>query len=84
VASEVESETVWLVAKEQSKYWKNINVKACEPKEGLFNGSIRWILKAQALSLDFEEFAFAVPGAFSATTYHANSLKNLDRASQGT
>jgi histone deacetylase 6 len=36
VASEVESETVWLVAKEQSKYWKNINIKACEPKEGLF------------------------------------------------
>jgi histone deacetylase 6 len=36
VASEVESETVWLVAKEQSKYWKNINTKACEPKEGLF------------------------------------------------
>jgi histone deacetylase 6 len=35
VASEVESETVWLVAKEQSKYWKNINIKACEPKEGL-------------------------------------------------
>ncbi|KAI9437713.1 histone deacetylase complex protein [Lactarius indigo] len=33
VASEVEAETVWLVAKEQSKYWKNINIKACEPKE---------------------------------------------------
>src|SRR5712671_973101 len=35
VASEVESETVWLVAKEQSKYWQYINIKACEPKEGL-------------------------------------------------
>jgi histone deacetylase 6 len=34
VASEVEAETVWLVAKEQSKYWKNINAKACQPKEG--------------------------------------------------
>ncbi|KAI0259417.1 histone deacetylase complex protein [Gloeopeniophorella convolvens] len=33
VASEVESETVWLVAREQSKYWKNINVAACEPRE---------------------------------------------------
>ncbi|KAI0296561.1 histone deacetylase clr3 [Multifurca ochricompacta] len=33
VASEVEALTVWLVAKEQSKYWKNINIKACEPKE---------------------------------------------------
>src|SRR5712671_5816353 len=35
VASEVESETVWLVAMEQSKYWQYINIKACEPKEGL-------------------------------------------------
>jgi histone deacetylase 6 len=36
VSSEVEAETVWLVAKEQSKYWKNINIKACEPKEGSY------------------------------------------------
>jgi histone deacetylase 6 len=35
VASEVEAETVWLVAKEQSKYWKSINIRACEPSEGL-------------------------------------------------
>ena len=35
VASEVEAETVWLVAKEQSKYWKSINIKGCEPSEGL-------------------------------------------------
>ncbi len=37
VASEVESETIWLVAKEQSKYWKNINTKACEPKDGSYS-----------------------------------------------
>jgi len=37
VSSEVEAETVWLVAKEQGKYWKNINIKACEPKEGLYS-----------------------------------------------
>lgn len=36
VSSEVEAETIWLVAKEQSKYWKNINIKACEPKEGSY------------------------------------------------
>ena len=36
VSSEVEAETIWLVAKEQSKYWKNINIKACEPKEGYY------------------------------------------------
>jgi histone deacetylase 6 len=36
VSSEVEAETIWLVAKEQSKYWKSINIKACEPKEGSY------------------------------------------------
>ncbi|KAH9083365.1 histone deacetylase complex protein [Lactarius deliciosus] len=49
LASEVEAETVWLVAKEQSKYWKNINIKACLPKE------------------EFEELAFDVPGAPTAS-----------------
>ena len=39
VSSEVEAETIWLVAKEQSKYWKNINTKACEPKEGSYHSS---------------------------------------------
>jgi len=34
VASEVATETVWLVAKEQSKYWKSIDPKSCEPREG--------------------------------------------------
>ncbi|TFY65179.1 hypothetical protein EVJ58_g2132 [Rhodofomes roseus] len=35
VASEVATETIWHVATEQSKYWKNIDPKACEPVEGL-------------------------------------------------
>jgi histone deacetylase 6 len=48
VASEVESETVWLVAKEQSKYWKNINIKACEPKEGLLFFLFTIILKLRS------------------------------------
>lgn len=34
VAGEAATETVFLVAREQSKYWKNIDVKACEPREG--------------------------------------------------
>lgn len=34
VASEVATETIWHVALEQSKYWKNIDPKACEPVEG--------------------------------------------------
>ncbi|KAG7449601.1 histone deacetylase clr3 [Guyanagaster necrorhizus] len=32
-ASEQAAEAVWLVAKEQSKYWRNVNPKACEPRE---------------------------------------------------
>lgn len=34
VANEAGSETVWLVARHQSKYWKCLDVKACEPQEG--------------------------------------------------
>jgi histone deacetylase 6 len=34
VASESATETVWLVAKEQSKYWKSVDPQSCEPREG--------------------------------------------------
>jgi histone deacetylase 6 len=34
MASETGTETVWQVAMEQSKYWKNVDPKACEPREG--------------------------------------------------
>lgn len=27
------SETVWMVAKQQSKYWKSVDAAACEPRE---------------------------------------------------
>ncbi|KAJ7072273.1 histone deacetylase clr3 [Mycena amicta] len=33
VATEAAAETVWLVAKEQSQYWKSVSPKACEPRE---------------------------------------------------
>lgn len=33
-ANEAATETVWLVAREQSKYWKSVDPKACEPREG--------------------------------------------------
>lgn len=36
MASEAGTETVWQVALEQSKYWKGINPKACEPREGTY------------------------------------------------
>lgn len=35
VANEAASETVWLVAKQQSKYWKNVDPKACDAREGI-------------------------------------------------
>ncbi|KAK2463227.1 hypothetical protein APHAL10511_004882 [Amanita phalloides] len=48
IASEAGTETVWLVAREQSKYWKSVDPKACEPREGLedVSFSISEILKA--------------------------------------
>ena len=35
IASEIATETVWQVASEQSKYWKNLDPKKCEPMEGV-------------------------------------------------
>ncbi|KAH9930390.1 histone deacetylase complex protein [Amylocystis lapponica] len=35
IASELATETIWHVALEQSKYWKNIDPKSCEPVEEL-------------------------------------------------
>ncbi|PCH43673.1 histone deacetylase clr3 [Wolfiporia cocos MD-104 SS10] len=40
VASEVATETIWHVATEQSKYWKNVDPKACEPIEEVENIAI--------------------------------------------
>ncbi|KAL0573198.1 Histone deacetylase hda1 [Marasmius crinis-equi] len=47
-ASESATEVVWLVAKEQSKYWKSVDPKACEPREEVepITFSIPEILKA--------------------------------------
>ncbi|KAF9450410.1 histone deacetylase complex protein [Macrolepiota fuliginosa MF-IS2] len=47
-ASEEATETVWLVAKEQSKYWKSVDPRACEPREDIedMTFSIPEILKA--------------------------------------
>lgn len=33
--SEYGTETVWLVAREQSSFWKSIDVDSCEPKPGV-------------------------------------------------
>ncbi|KAF4621405.1 hypothetical protein D9613_000736 [Agrocybe pediades] len=47
-ANEAATETVWLVAREQSKYWKSVDPRACEPREEVdpIAFSIPEILKA--------------------------------------
>lgn len=35
-ANESATEAVWLVAQEQSQYWKSVDPKSCEPREGDF------------------------------------------------
>jgi len=40
VAGETATETVYLVAREQSKYWKCVDPKACEPREGMLSLSL--------------------------------------------
>lgn len=48
VASEEGAETIWLVAKEQSRFWNNVDPKQCEPREDFDEStfSIPEILKA--------------------------------------
>ncbi|TDL21411.1 histone deacetylase clr3 [Rickenella mellea] len=48
VASEVATETVWQVAMQQSRYWKSVDPRACEPREDVGDAavSIPEILKA--------------------------------------
>ncbi|KAH9481512.1 Histone deacetylase clr3 [Psilocybe cubensis] len=47
-ANEEGTETVWLVAREQSKYWKSVDPKACEPQADVepISFSVPEILKA--------------------------------------
>ena len=43
VASESATETIYAVAMKQSKYWKNLDPKKCEPIEG--ERDIPWIVQ---------------------------------------
>lgn len=64
VASELATETVWQVAVQQSKYWKSVTPKACEPREGLWScdccrrGGADWIFP------ELEEITWSIPGKF--------------------
>ncbi|KAF5354646.1 hypothetical protein D9756_005351 [Leucocoprinus leucothites] len=55
-ASEEATETVWQVAKEQSKYWKSVDPRSCEPREEYENTAVSLpeILKAYRQQYLFE------------------------------
>lgn len=60
MASEAGTETVWQVALEQSKYWKSVNPKACEPREGVcisFWSPVPFI----AFCAELDEISFSIP-----------------------
>ncbi|KAA1470143.1 histone deacetylase complex protein [Dentipellis sp. KUC8613] len=58
VASEIATETVWQVALEQSKYWKNIDPKACEPSAEIdqITYTIPELLKAHRQEYMYREY----------------------------
>lgn len=66
IASEAATETVWLVAKEQSKYWKSVDPKSCEPREGKNLMPVHFTplnpLLAFLSLAEVESMAFSIPG----------------------
>lgn len=63
-ANELATETVWLVSREQSKYWKSVDPKACDPQEGR---PYLWrkVNLGLTVSVDFEPISFSIPGMTS-------------------
>lgn len=59
MASEAGTETVWQVALEQSKYWKSINPKACEPREGVYITPA--IILFVTVCTEMDEITFSIP-----------------------
>ena len=61
IASEEGSETIFAVAKYQSQFWKNIDVRSCEPREGsrYFLSTIKQLTQYQE---DYEEVTWTIPG----------------------
>lgn len=63
VAGESATETVWQVAMQQSRYWKNVDPKACEPQEGEQHDTIVHLFRLTIFS-ELEPMAFSIPGDF--------------------
>lgn len=77
-ANELATETVWLVAREQSKYWKSIDPKACDPQEGR---PFLWCTVNFGLTVfvDFEPISFSIPGMiFSVPVQFGSSLSYVE------
>jgi len=69
IASEAGTETVWQVALEQSKYWKSVNPKACEPRDGI---TPLWRSRSYLLNkvlADVDDITFSIPGTAIVTYY---------------
>jgi histone deacetylase 6 len=57
------AETIYLVAKFQSQFWKNINIRACEPLEGITFVLIYWTFPTQ-FSEEFQDVTWTITGWF--------------------
>lgn len=64
VANETATETIWQCAMEQSKYWKNVDPKSCEPREGELQCALSAV-EYLTLSADFDDMSFSIPGNHS-------------------
>ena len=60
MASEAGTETIWQVALEQSKYWRSVNPKACEPREGK-NFTFLTVIPFATLCTEMDEITFSIP-----------------------
>ena len=63
IASEAGTETVYFTALEQSKYWKSVDPRTCEPR----NGNVATHLVASVILygvLGLEDVSFSIPGEF--------------------
>lgn len=75
IASDAATETIWHVAMEQSKYWKNVDPKSCDPLEGmLVIHCTRTILTITPIEM--EPAAFTIPGIPKDTSLHKSLVSH--------
>jgi hypothetical protein len=63
IASEAGTETVYFTALEQSKYWKSVDPRACEPRNGnTTTHLVAYVILYRVIGL--EDVSFSIPGEF--------------------